>query len=202
MMAHRSSDNSHGGEEQEPGVPKYYFLRKSVKPPPPKPAKASRPGKMTRSDSLPTQLAVTVRPESGRLRAVRGSALRPAKPLTLAALAQDLAPSRLGDGQEAASELPPGIVECRSKLEAFRNAAVEAISMEALLQVEQQRRELPPLIEERPTSRTRKQGRPLSATASEGTLPGVDECRRKLLAFREIVERAERAEAATKLIRG
>eukprot|EP00435_Cladocopium_sp_Y103_P054676 s634_g17.t2 len=184
----RSSGNA-GNErpesaERDPGIPKYYFLRTS---------KPLKPRKVTRSLSGPAPFGNTAPADSRQqqLRRVGAATLR-AKPLSLASLAEDLAPAFHRDSVD---ELPPGISECRSKLEAFRSAAVEAISTEASMQIEQQRKNAlsTSAIHEKPTMKRRQAGyRPPHRPALEGPLPGVDECRRKLLAFKEVVEQAER----------
>lgn len=180
-------DRSSGNEqpesiERDPGIPKYYFLRTS---------KPLKPRKLTRSLSGPSgasgnSLAPADRRQQ-QLRRVGAATLR-AKPLSLASLAEDLAPAF---HSESVEELPPGISECRSKLEAFRSAAVEAISTEASMQIEQQRKNtFSTSVPEKP--KRRQAGyRPPHKPALEGPPPGVDECRRKLLAFKELVEQTE-----------
>ncbi|OLQ11256.1 hypothetical protein AK812_SmicGene4935 [Symbiodinium microadriaticum] len=215
-MAARSPDRLQKGAREgesevlDPGIPKYYFLRKTVKQPGQKNSQPPQQRKMSRSESLPTQPA-TLRPESaGRLRGT-GSAVLRQKPLTLAALAEDLAPiSRSAQGlqnEETKAELPPGIAECRSKLEAFRSAAVEAISMEALLHIDKQRKEPAPMPLQPPQDRAplrgRYQGSSPATAASEGGLPGVDECRRNHvpMQYRFLLESKCR-QVASQLIRG
>eukprot|EP00434_Breviolum_minutum_P014694 symbB.v1.2.012958.t1/scaffold906.1/size153294/3 len=190
--------------ERDPGIPKYYFLRTS---------KPLKPRKLTRSESAPAPFRATA-PVDSRQQHLRrvGAATLKAKPLSLASLAeagfcttrhtaagsacldlQDLAPSIHSHSVE---ELPPGISECRSKLEAFRSAAVEAISTEAMMQIEQQRKNAPSTnaLHDKPAMKHKRQVgyRPPHKPAIEGMPPGIDECKRKLLAFKEIVEQAER----------
>lgn len=183
----RSSGNA-GNEqpesiERDPGIPKYYFLRTS---------KPLKPRKLTRSLSGPAPVSNTAPADSRQqqLRRVGAATLR-TKPLSLASLAEDLAPAFHSDSVE---ELPPGISECRSRLEAFRSAAVEAISTEASMQIEQQRKNAfsTSALDEKPRKRRQAGYRPPHKLALEGPPPGVDECRRKLLAFKELVEQAER----------
>ncbi|CAK9098610.1 unnamed protein product [Durusdinium trenchii] len=169
--------------DKDPGVPNYYFLRTS---------KPLRPKRLARSESGPHLSTAPVENQRVLCHAGR-STLR--KPLSLASLAEDLAPAF---HSESVEELPPGIYECRSKLEAFRSAAVEAISMEAQMQIEQQRKNAPSPKAEKTKPKRQVGYRPKPAT--EGP-PGIDECRRKLLAFKEIVERAERSKDKDESVR-
>mmetsp|Transcript_92165 Transcript_92165/g.112866 ORF Transcript_92165/g.112866 Transcript_92165/m.112866 type:complete len:205 (-) Transcript_92165:183-797(-) len=187
MTRHDRNSGNDGPEsvERDPGIPKYYFLRTS---------KPLKPRKLTRSESGPAPFRNTAPTESRQqqLRRVGAATLR-AKPLSLASLAEDLAPHFHSDSVE---ELPPGISECRTKLEAFRSAAVEAISTEASMQIEQQRKNAESMTStahDKPPMKRRQAGyRPPYRPAIEGPPPGIDECRRKLLAFKEVVEKAER----------
>eukprot|EP00931_Biecheleriopsis_adriatica_P085909 TRINITY_DN60679_c0_g1_i1.p1 TRINITY_DN60679_c0_g1~~TRINITY_DN60679_c0_g1_i1.p1 ORF type:complete len:257 (+),score=61.82 TRINITY_DN60679_c0_g1_i1:38-772(+) len=223
------------GALREPGIPKFYFLRTGNPTIEKEPVRlpVSRERHLTRSHSAS---ALTSGHASERaLRSAGGSVLGrspgqgrrpPSLPLTLARLAEDLAPPDVLDHD--AEEPPPGIIECRSKLEAFRSAAVEAISLEALLSIEHKRQVS---LEDEAKIRTPKDeagaskrgahkakslfmedaaalaaprdaseaGSPTSDAG--GPLPGVEETRRKLAALQAEVARAAREEAAAQMIR-
>eukprot|EP00440_Ansanella_granifera_P013116 gb/GFBE01014254.1/.p1 GENE.gb/GFBE01014254.1/~~gb/GFBE01014254.1/.p1 ORF type:complete len:245 (+),score=62.15 gb/GFBE01014254.1/:1-735(+) len=218
------------GSDRDPGIPKFYFLRTG------KPTIEKEPLRMpkeravlprSRSASGLTGEAATPGAVGRALRGAGGSMLRaplPAAsaPLTLARLAEDLAPPDVMESR-GLEEAPPGIIECRARLEAFRNAAVEAISLEAIMSIEEKRNmpamgslssnqaEVPRRLQK--VSPKNKQDMPMDgASAASGTgaaseweasgdLPGVEETKRKLDAFKAEVARAARADAAAQMIR-
>lgn len=190
------------GPSPDPGIPRFYFYRSdaSQKEPP-------RKGKSFAKNRGQHQETLT---STGRsLRGAGGSMLRSASgPMLLTRLAEDLAPP--DTVQVSNQELPPGILDCRNRLEAFRVAAVEAISMEALMSIHNKTH---PLQVENVSSKDDRQGKARSDASGHITdcgdpsidfqeaPPGVQECKRSLNAFMAEVARAKMMQAETRVFR-
>lgn len=116
-------------------------------------------------------------------------------PMLLTKLAEDLAPA--DTMQVSNEELPPGVLDCRNRLEAFRNAAVEAISMEALMSIHNKKH---PVQVENIQSKEDRQSKPRGSM--EGPPPGVQECKQNLGVFMAEVAKAKMMQAETSMIRG
>jgi len=220
MVARSSSSGQLRGRqpaedsERDPGIPKFYFLRTGGPIGGPIQKVQPKERSLRRSNSAASSVVSTPTGGGRSLRGLGDSLLRAPPATSLTRLAEDLAPPDVVD-PKADEPLPPGIVECRSKLEAFRSAAVDAISLEALLSIENKRQALPAALQnqQHDVSRTMRRGMPQAAEASqlrqgydpkvqsanmledEGPPPGVDEVKRKLAEFQAEVARASRAEA-------
>eukprot|EP00933_Yihiella_yeosuensis_P016425 TRINITY_DN14042_c1_g1_i1.p1 TRINITY_DN14042_c1_g1~~TRINITY_DN14042_c1_g1_i1.p1 ORF type:complete len:269 (-),score=65.69 TRINITY_DN14042_c1_g1_i1:264-1070(-) len=207
--------------ESDPGVPKSYILRNGhflgiqkevqLSRPPPRDGSNSSGGALVRSRSSGVLEGRAGTPTNGKGQwqsRGRGSSLRGSDvKLTQLAqvVAQDLSQTNFrmiahklaGAEKQDADEPPPdGIVECRARLEAFRAAAVEAISLEALLAIDQRKAQKAEQVATAAAAKTQtNSGSPSSRLLAHGKGSEAVRCLRRSPQGNQAAQQASQEEA-------